>query len=329
VRRLLSKDSSYRTALPPKRESIIMNVIETANLTKHYGKFPAVAELFLNVKKGEIYGFLGLNGAGKTTTIRMLLGMIKPTAGTAYIFGKKANAGNYRLWEQVGYLVETPHAYPGLSVSENLEIVRRLRGLEDKNAVKNIIEKLELTQYKDRKTKNLSLVNAQRLGLAKALIHNPRVLILDEPTNGLDLAGIVEIRQLLLGMAQNENVTIFISSHILDEISRLANRIGIIHQGRLLQETATSEIKCLCQKRLVVKTADIEETKALLESKGYTVCVTADNNLELTGDKAITAPEGVATLLVNAGQPPLMLKLEEENLEHYFLRTIKKEGAST
>ena len=218
-------------------------IIATGQLTKRYGKVLAVDGVSLNVRKGEIYGFLGLNGAGKTTTIRMLLGMIKPTAGTAYICGKKTNAGNYRLWEQVGYMVETPHAYPDITVTENLEISRRLRGISDTNAVKNVMEKLQLTQYKDRKTKTLSLGNAQRLGLAKALIHNPAILILDEPANGLDPAGIVEIRLLLLDISQNKNVTVFISSHILGEISRLAARIGIIHEGRLLEEIETSAIK--------------------------------------------------------------------------------------
>jgi ABC-2 type transport system ATP-binding protein len=304
-------------------------IIATENLTKRYRKVTAVTDLFINVKKGEIYGFLGLNGAGKTTTIRMLLGMIQPTTGTAYISGKKVNAGNYRLWEQVGYLVETPHAYPDLSVAENLEIVRRLRGLDDKKAVTSIMGKLQLTEYKDRKAKTLSLGNAQRLGLAKALIHNPGILILDEPANGLDPAGIVEIRRLLLDMAQNKNITIFISSHILGEISHLAARIGIIHKGCLLQEIETHELERLCQKRLAVKTADIKKTKALLEDKGYTVSVTAIGTLELTGENAITAPENITAFLSNSGQPPSMVKVEEENLESYFLRTIENEGATS
>jgi ABC-2 type transport system ATP-binding protein len=218
-------------------------IITTDQLSKRYGKLLAVDGVSLNVRKGEIYGFLGLNGAGKTTAIRMLLGMIRPTAGAAYIRGKKINAGNYRLWGQVGYLVETPYSYPDITVTENLEITRRLRGLDDVNAVKSVMEKLQLTRDKDRKTKTLSLGNAQRLGLAKALIHNPAILILDEPSNGLDPAGIVEIRQLLLDMAGNDGVTIFISSHILGEISRLAARIGIIHEGRLLQEIETSELQ--------------------------------------------------------------------------------------
>jgi len=199
------------------KETIEEEVIRTHNLSKHYGKVKAVDGISLNVRKGEIYGFLGLNGAGKTTTIRMLLGMIHPTTGESYLNGEKVNARMHNLWNHVGYLVEIPYSYPQLTVRENLEIVRRLRFLPDSRAVDSVIEKLQLGPYHNRKAKNLSLGNAQRLGLAKALIHNPDILILDEPANGLDPAGIVEIRELLRDLAFNKGVTIFISSHILGE----------------------------------------------------------------------------------------------------------------
>ena len=169
------------------------NMIRTVNLSKHYSDVKAVSEINLNVRKGEIYGFLGLNGAGKTTTIRMLLGLIHPTSGEAYILNEKVHANHNELFKKIGSLVEIPYSYPNLTVRENLEIVRRLRFIKDKNAVNNVIEKLKLDQYANRKSKNLSLGNAQRLGLAYALIHNPEILILDEPTNGLDPAGIFEI----------------------------------------------------------------------------------------------------------------------------------------
>ncbi len=234
----------------------MIEVIKTDNLTKHYGDVRAVDGISLSVKKGEIYGFLGLNGAGKTTTIRMLLGMINPTAGSASLCGKTVNAGSYGLWENVGYLVETPYSYPELTVRENLEMVRRLRGIEDKRSVDTTMEKLRLTSYKDRKSKDLSLGNAQRLGLAKAIIHNPGILILDEPSNGLDPVGIVEMREMFRDLALNHGVTIFISSHILGEISRLATRIGIIHQGRMVQEINTDQLEHLLRKRLVIDARD-------------------------------------------------------------------------
>src|SRR4030042_841560 len=199
-------------------------IIRTENLKKHFGKVMAVDGIDLSIKKGEIYGFLGLNGAGKTTTIRMLLGMIRPTSGVSYIKCKKVNAGNSELWTGVGYLVEMPYSYPDLTVWENLEVVRRLRFIPDHDAVNSIIERLKLGPYRDRIAKNLSLGNAQRLGIAKAMIHDPELLILDEPANGLDPAGIVEIRELLLDLSHNQGVTVFMSSHILEEVARLADQ---------------------------------------------------------------------------------------------------------
>src|SRR5512147_3194047 len=151
-------------------------VIRTENISKFYRDVKAVSNVSINVRKGEIYGFLGLNGAGKTTTIRMLLGMIKPTSGTAYINGEKVKANSTNIWKDTGYLVEIPYSYPELTVRENLEIIRRLRFLNDRKSVDTIMEKLSLSRYADRKTKNLSLGNAQRLGLAKALIHQPSIL---------------------------------------------------------------------------------------------------------------------------------------------------------
>ena len=193
------RDKNYGKHSPV--EERMEKIIETNGLTKRFGNFKAVDSVSLTVKKGEIYGFLGLNGAGKTTTIRMLLGMIRPTSGHACIKGNKVNAGNGTLWNSVGYLVEIPYSYPDLSVKENLEIIRRLRFIPDGTVVDRVMEKLQIARYRDRKAKNLSLGNAQRLGLAKAIMHDPDVLILDEPANGLDPAGIVEIREQLHTLA--------------------------------------------------------------------------------------------------------------------------------
>ena len=168
--------------------------ISTTDLSKRYGDVLAVDGLSLKVGRGEIYAFLGLNGAGKTTTIRMLLGMIKPTAGEASVLGMRIGQGGSQPWASVGYLVETANAYPDLTVRQNLEMVRRLRPDVASQAVGRVIERLGLTAYADRRSGTLSLGNAQRLGLAKALMHEPQLLILDEPANGLDPAGIVEIR---------------------------------------------------------------------------------------------------------------------------------------
>jgi ABC-2 type transport system ATP-binding protein len=302
------------------------DIIITENLTKYFGKVHAVDSLSINIKKGEIYGFLGLNGAGKTTTIRMLLGIIRPTAGTSYLNGKKVHAGNHELWNNVGYIVEIPYAYPDLTVYENLEIVRRLRFISNSDSVESVMEKLKLTPYRDRLAKNLSQGNAQRLGIAKAVIHNPDILILDEPANGLDPAGIVEIREMLRGLAFQKGVTIFISSHILGEISKFATRIGIIHEGILVQESDIHHLERSRYRGLQVKTHDIEGTRTLLTKNGYNLTMTEEGLLEVTGKDSISNPENVASLLVHEGYPPALLKVEEEDLESYFLRVIEKNG---
>jgi len=299
------------------------DIIRTENLTKHFGNVHAVESVSLKVGKGEIYGFLGLNGAGKTTTIRMLLGMIRPTAGSAFLFEKRVSADSCDLWKRVGYLVETPHSYPELTVWENLEMIRRLRQIPDKESVEAVINKLRLISYKNRKTKYLSLGNSQRLGLAKALIHHPDILILDEPANGLDPAGIVEIRELFRDITSNHGVTIFISSHILGEISKFATRIGIIHEGRLIQELNAEQLACLLDKRLIVNARDKESVRLKLINDGYSVNLSKDGNLEVTDEEAMNHPEKIASILVHAGLPPILLKVEEEDLESYFLRIIE------
>jgi len=298
-------------------------VIRTENLTKYFGNVHAVESVSLKVRKSEIYGFLGLNGAGKTTTIRMLLGMIRPTAGSAFLFEEKVSADSCNLWERVGYLVETPFSYPELTVWENIEIIRRLRQIPDKKAVETVIGKLRLTSYRDIKAKNLSSGNAQRLGLAKALLHHPDVLLLDEPANGLDPAGIVEIRELFRDLTSNHGTTIFISSHILGEVSKFTTRIGIIHEGRLMRELNVDQLERLLDKKLIVNARNKEAVKSKLINHGYSVSLSNDGNLEVTDDDAINHPEKVASILVQAGLPPTLLKVEEEDLESYFLRTIE------
>jgi len=303
-----------------------MEIIRTENLTKHFGNVHAVEDLDLKVDKGEIFGFLGLNGAGKTTTIRLLLGMIKPSSGTAFINNEKVSPANHKMWEKIGYMVEVPYSYPELTVRENLEIIRQLRFIRDKKSVDQIMDQLKLTPYSDRKARFLSQGNAQRLGLAKALIHKPEILLLDEPANALDPAGIVEIRELLRNLAAKNGVTIFISSHILGEISKFANRIGIIHEGKLIQEVNSHQLKALCRKRLMIDTKDNSNAASLLEKSGYPVIRTKLDQLEISNENAVENPDKLATLLVNEGLPPKLLKVEEEDLESYFLRTIGMKG---
>ena len=293
--------------------------IETNQLTKRFGDVLAVDSVNLRVKPGEIYGFLGLNGAGKTTTIRALLGMIHPSQGSLKVLGQAVGPHGKGPWARVGHLVETPSSYPELTVRENLEIARRLHGVSDPHATSLIIEKLVLSSYADRTAGTLSLGNLQRLGLARALLHEPELLLLDEPANGLDPAGVVEIRELLESLAREKGVTIFMSSHILTEVDRLATRIGIIHLGKLIEELDTDALEMLRSKRLEVKARDLEAARMCLQGAGYNPALQAET-IVIESAHAIEHPDEIAHLMVNAGIPLMRLAIEQQNLEDHFLQ---------
>ena len=306
---------------------MVKEAIKTVNLSKKYGKNLVVNDLNLSIESGELVGFLGLNGAGKTTTMRMLLGLIKPTSGECYIQGNKIDQYNLEVRNEIGYIIETPYSYPDLTVQENLEIVSTLRGIRNKDAIDWVTEKLKLDQYKDKQVKHLSLGNVARLGIAKAIIHKPKILILDEPTNGLDPFGVIEVRELLKELANNLGTTVLISSHKLEEISKVATRIVIIHGGRLIREVESKELDLYLEKRLLVSGRNNKAMKEVLSAKGYQVNFKSDleNNscyLELIDTKSVESSEEIATLLVNAGYPPKMLTVEKEDLENYFLRIL-------
>ncbi len=293
--------------------------IETNQLTKRFGDVLAVDAIDLRVGAGEIYGFLGLNGAGKTTTIPALLGMIRPSEGNVKVLGQVLGPGGRGPWARVGHLVERPSAYPELSVRENLDVARRLHGIQNPNVVDDTIERLALASYADRKSGTLSTGNLQRLGLARALLHSPELLLLDEPANGLDPAGVIEIRELLESLAREMGVTIFMSSHILTEVDRLATRIGIIHKGRLIEELDTDKLERLRAKRLEIKTRNLEGARISLQSAGYKPVI-EDETILLEEDHAIEHPDSIAQILVNAGAPPTHLAMQQQDLEEHFMR---------
>jgi ABC-2 type transport system ATP-binding protein len=292
--------------------------IETNGLSKSYGEVRALDSVDLRVQQGEVYGYLGLNGAGKTTTIRALLGMVRPTGGTVKVLGHPVGPHGRGPWSRVGHLVESPAAYPELTVYENLEIARRLHFVSDKSATSRAIERLRLAPYADRKAGALSSGNLQRLGLARSLLHEPELLILDEPAKGLDPAGVVEIRDLLANLASEKGVTVFMSSHILTEVDRLATRFGIIHQGRLIEELDAKRLQELRSLRLEITARDLQGAQSALAEAGYAVEVDG-GMIVLNEGRAINAPENVATLLVSAGAPPTRLAVVQQSLEDHFL----------
>ena len=301
-----------------------MYAVETNQLTKRFGDVLAVDCVNLRVDSGEIYGFLGLNGAGKTTTIRALLGMIRPSEGNVKVLGQEVGQNGRGPWSQVGHLVESPSAYPELTVRENLEVASRLHGISHSDAIARVIDQLNLGPYSDRKAGTLSMGNLQRLGLARALLHEPELLILDEPANGLDPAGVVEIRELLRTLAHKNGVTIFMSSHILTEVDRLATRIGIIHTGRLIEELDTDQLEHMRAKQLEVKTRNLEAAQLSLQSAGYKFKLKEDAIL-IDNKYAIDHPDDIARILVNAGNPPIRLAVEQQNLEDHFLQLTKEQ----
>lgn len=218
-------------------------IIETKQLTKKYKGQLAVSNVNLHIKKGSIYGLLGRNGAGKTTLMKMLLGLTPPTSGTFTLFDQTLTGHEKQLYPRIGALIETPGFYPNLTGTENLEIFARLRNLNASHTVKNALETVGLP-FRDKKLfREYSLGMKQRLGLANALLHHPQLLILDEPTNGLDPIGIAEIRDFLKTLCKDHGKTILVSSHILSEIDLLADDIGILDRGVLLEECSIKTLK--------------------------------------------------------------------------------------
>ncbi len=219
-----------------------MNIIETQNLTKSYGDFTAVSHLNLHIRKGSVYGFLGPNGAGKSTTMKMFLGLTHPTEGTFSIDGKTYPSDRMDILKEVGSFIEAPAFYGNLTGEENLDIIRKILGLP-KSSVKDALELVGLTQFRKRLAKKYSLGMKQRLGLAGALIARPPILILDEPTNGLDPVGIHEIRTLIKSLPRQFDCTVLVSSHLLSEVELMADDIGILNHGRLLFEGTMEDLK--------------------------------------------------------------------------------------
>ena len=235
-----------------------MNIIETQNLTKSYADFTAVSGINLHIPKGAVYGFLGPNGAGKSTTMKMFLELTKPTSGSFTIDGKKYPDNRVQILKEIGSFIEAPAFYGNLSGEENLEIIRKILGLPQ-SSVAEALEIVGLTQYKKRLAKKYSLGMKQRLGLASALIGKPPILILDEPTNGLDPVGIHEIRTLIRSLPEKFNCTVLVSSHLLSEIELMADTIGILNHGHLLFEGTLEQLKSSAASR-GYSTNNLEDT---------------------------------------------------------------------
>lgn len=240
-------------------------IVATDNLSKEYDGVYRVQELDIRIKEGDIYGFLGPNGAGKSTTMKMLLGLVKPTSGTIEIMGKPFNEKNRRdILSSVGSLIESPSYYGHLTGRENMEIIRRLLDLPKKN-IEEAVHIVRMENQMEKKVKNYSLGMKQRLGIAMALARFPKLLILDEPTNGLDPAGIEEMRELIKMLPKQYGMTVMISSHILSEIDQMATVVGIINQGCLIFQEKMSVLDMQREPQIILRTSDNNHAFQLLK----------------------------------------------------------------
>lgn len=301
-------------------------VIETQNLTKQYGVQKSVSDLNIHVKRGRIYGLLGRNGAGKTTTMKMLLGLIKPTSGTVKIFGKSMTGNEKKILPRIGCLIESPGFYPNLTGTENLKIFARLRGIPAKNAIKSALEVVGLP-YNDKKLfSQYSLGMKQRLAIALAIMHDPELLILDEPINGLDPIGIAEVRDFIRELCDVRGKTILISSHILSEISLLADDIGIIDHGVLLEEESIAELEQKNSKYIHFVVSDAAQASRIIEKDFYTRNFAVENDHSLRIYDTDLSVSAINRSFIENGLEVSEAHTCEDSLEDYFKHVTGGEG---
>ncbi len=293
------------------------HAIETCGLTRRFGTQLAVEDLNLFAPEAGVYGFLGPNGAGKTTTIRMLLGLIRPNEGEVRLFGAPLTAGRVSLMRLAGSLVESPSLYPHLTGRENLEVTRRLLGAP-RGLIDEALGIVKLAQDANRLVREYSMGMRQRLGLALALLNKPRLLILDEPTNGLDPAGIHEMRDLIRRLPSEYGATVFLSSHLLNEVEQIASHIGIIHQGRLLFQGTLAELQAQRREHLIVGVKQVEQAALCLTAAGWSAQRSDDGSLIVSASTPDDAAR-INKLLVTQQLEVFHIALAQASLEDIFL----------
>lgn len=291
-------------------------VLKTDNLTKVYGKSKVVNQVSMNVKKGDIYGFIGKNGAGKTTFMRMVAGLAAPTEGRIELFGSEELEKQRR---RMGTLIEHPGLYPHMTAWENLEIIRRSFGIADKNAVNDMLELVGLSNANRKKVKNFSMGMKQRLGIGISLLRNPDFLIMDEPINGLDPAGIREVRELVLKLNKEREITILISSHILGELSKIATRYGIIRDGLLIEEFGSEELVERCRRCQKLVVDDVGHAIGILEETLHITNYDVPQDGVLRVFEGLEETEQVNRELIFGGVKIKESYLAGQDLEGYFM----------
>ncbi|NCA96693.1 MAG: ABC transporter ATP-binding protein [Bacteroidia bacterium] len=297
-------------------------VVQTKDLSKKYGSMFALDKVNITVHRGEIYGFVGRNGAGKTTLIRILTGIANATSGSFTLMGAKTKAEQIEARKHIAAMVETPALYMNMTAHDNLKTTLILKGINDEKLIKERLKEVGLDSVigSSKKAKDFSLGMKQRLGIAMALLGDPQVLILDEPTNGLDPEGIREMRELLVGINKTRNITMIISSHILGELSKLATTYGFIDKGRIINEISSDDLFDHVSKDVIIKTDDNIKALAILNEK-YPNAVNSDDNGSLKVSGVANSSE-IVKILVKQDINVVNFREQENGLEDYFINLI-------
>lgn len=298
-------------------------MIKTTNLTKKFKGKTVVDNINLSIKKGEIYGFLGPNGAGKTTTIRMLLGLMKPTNGKMELFGQDMKNNHIEALRKIGSLVESPSYYGHLTARENLEALRKILQVP-KNRIDEVLSIVRLTNDANRPVKGFSLGMKQRLGIAAAILGNPELLILDEPTNGLDPSGIHEIRDLIKNMPKQYGITVLISSHLLSEIDQIATEVGIITKGKIIYQDSIEKLRNKARPKIAIKASEMDKAKALLLTKGILFKKQENRLISENANDEIVAKS--ISILASANISIYRVEEKRKSLEEIFLELTNGGG---
>ena len=297
-------------------------ILEARGLTKEYKQTIALDHINLQIKKGKIYGFIGQNGAGKTTFLRLVTGLAFPTSGTLALWGKSSKEELQKQRKRIGCMIETPALFPAMTAYQNMEVQRIQRGIPDKSIIKRTLDMVGLQDTGKKSVRNFSLGMRQRLGIAIALLNTPELLILDEPINGLDPAGIVEIRNLLKSLNKEYGMTILVSSHILEELYQTASEFILIDHGKIIEEISDHDLNERCKRHISIETTDVQKTVMVLEDNLHT------DNFRLMPDGTIRLYdylndlELVASILAESHILVTGLSVSGDTLEDYFLSKI-------
>ncbi|GAB2572820.1 ABC transporter ATP-binding protein [Gracilibacillus alcaliphilus] len=297
-------------------------IVETNQLTKQFGKEKAVDGVEIRIPKGEIYGFLGPNGAGKTTTIRMLLGLMRPSSGSVHLFGKDLKNNRIAILKRVGSLVENPSYYPHLTAYENLEAIRKIVDVP-RARMKEVLKLVRLQDAANKKVKGFSLGMKQRLGIAAALLHQPELLILDEPTNGLDPSGIIEMRKLIKQLPEKYGITVVISSHLLSEVDQMATTVGVISKGKMIFQDSIEAMRRIAQASIHLRVNDPKAVHQALLVYGQKADIKENSvAIQTTADEEVAS---IVQYLVEQGFAIYRVEEEKRSLENIFLEMTKEE----